>query len=183
MSVNAVRKLSSDQEVQILAKGLIKSWKKLLRKCLCARTCVKCNLFLCRKIAPCVCVCAGARSPACADGDGKDSSPVGSSTKDLGGSEKRLMQSHTDDVTPGQPPGNPSLSSSFSLPVLASCKASAESPASPTIPTRMASFPPAAVTSDSVRSRSRELLVVALQTDGEDEWRRCRLCGVDGVWL
>lgn len=30
MSVNAVRKQSSDEEVQILAKALIKSWKKLL---------------------------------------------------------------------------------------------------------------------------------------------------------
>lgn len=33
MSVNAVRKHSSDEEVQTLAKVLIKSWKKLLGKC------------------------------------------------------------------------------------------------------------------------------------------------------
>lgn len=30
MSVNAVRKHSSDEEVQNIAKALIKSWKKLL---------------------------------------------------------------------------------------------------------------------------------------------------------
>lgn len=30
MSVNAVRKQSSDEEVQTLAKSLIKAWKKLL---------------------------------------------------------------------------------------------------------------------------------------------------------
>lgn len=30
MSVNAVRKQSSDEEVQNIAKSLIKSWKKLL---------------------------------------------------------------------------------------------------------------------------------------------------------
>lgn len=33
MSVNAVRKQSSDEEVQALAKVLIKSWKKLLGMC------------------------------------------------------------------------------------------------------------------------------------------------------
>lgn len=32
MSVNAVRKQSSEEEVQTLAKSLIKSWKKLLGK-------------------------------------------------------------------------------------------------------------------------------------------------------
>lgn len=88
MSVNAVRKLSSDQEVQILAKGLIKSWKKLLRKCVY----VIWFLFLFRKTA--LCVCGGA------DGDRKkDGSPVRTSSKDSGSSEKRFLQSHTDDVT------------------------------------------------------------------------------------
>lgn len=33
MSVNAVRKQSSDEEVQTLAKSLIKSWKRLLGRC------------------------------------------------------------------------------------------------------------------------------------------------------
>lgn len=48
MSVNAVRKLSSDQEVQILAKGLIKSWKKLLRECVsvCVFVCVMYFVFV-----------------------------------------------------------------------------------------------------------------------------------------
>uniref|UniRef100_A0A8C7Y487 TFIIS N-terminal domain-containing protein n=1 Tax=Oryzias sinensis TaxID=183150 RepID=A0A8C7Y487_9TELE len=35
MSVNAVRKQSSDEEVQTLAKSLIKSWKRLLGRCVC----------------------------------------------------------------------------------------------------------------------------------------------------
>lgn len=33
MSVNAIRKQSTDDEVTSLAKSLIKSWKKLLGKC------------------------------------------------------------------------------------------------------------------------------------------------------
>lgn len=123
----------------------------------------------------CVCLHGGT------DGDRKkDGSPVRSSAKDSGSSEKRFLRSHTDvtfDV----------CYSSFKLlflhlPVVASCKASAESPASPTVPPHMASFPPAAVTSDNVRSKSRELLVVALQTDGEDGWRRCRWW-LGGGWL
>lgn len=32
MSVNAVRKQSTDEEVQTIAKSLIKSWKKLVGK-------------------------------------------------------------------------------------------------------------------------------------------------------
>ncbi|XP_076596200.1 transcription elongation factor A protein 2 isoform X2 [Chaetodon auriga] len=101
MSVNAVRKQSSDEEVQTLAKALIKSWKKLL------------------------------------DGSSekkKDGSPERSSStsKDSGSSEK-----------------------------------SKESPTTPTLPPRVTSFPPAPVTTDSVRTKCRELLVAALQTDDD----------------
>lgn len=44
------------------------------------------------------------------------------------------------------------------------------SPSTPTIPfvPRVTSFPPAPVTTDTVRNKCRELLVVALQTDGEE---------------
>jgi len=45
MSVNAVRKQSSDEEVQILAKALIKSWKKLLGKYVFVCVSVYCVLF------------------------------------------------------------------------------------------------------------------------------------------
>lgn len=60
-----------------------------------------------------------------------------------------------------------------------SCKKSGETPSTPTTPTspttpttpthapRATSFPPAPVTTDNVRNKCRELLVAALQTDGE----------------
>ncbi|XP_028265689.1 transcription elongation factor A protein 2 isoform X2 [Parambassis ranga] len=111
MSVNAVRKESSDEEVQTLAKTLIKSWKKLLE--------------------------------GKAEEKKKDGSPVRSSStsKDSGSSEKS--------ETPTIP----------------------TSPTSPTTATthqpRVATFPPAPVTTDSVRNKCRELLVAALQTDDD----------------
>uniref|UniRef100_A0A3Q2WEN5 Transcription elongation factor n=1 Tax=Haplochromis burtoni TaxID=8153 RepID=A0A3Q2WEN5_HAPBU len=107
MSVNAVRKQSSDEEVQTLAKTLIKSWKKLLE---------------------------GSEEKK------KDGSPVRSSStsKDYGSSEKGSV-------------GAPST------------------PTSPTTTTlsQVTSFPPAPVTMGCVRSKSRELLVAALQTDDD----------------
>ncbi|XP_042069786.1 transcription elongation factor A protein 2 isoform X1 [Haplochromis burtoni] len=110
MSVNAVRKQSSDEEVQTLAKTLIKSWKKLLE---------------------------GSEEKK------KDGSPVRSSStsKDYGSSEKGSKSSE----------GAPST------------------PTSPTTTTlsQVTSFPPAPVTMGCVRSKSRELLVAALQTDDD----------------
>ncbi|XP_038578188.1 transcription elongation factor A protein 2 isoform X2 [Micropterus salmoides] len=115
MSVNAVRKQSSDEEVQILAKALIKSWKKLL------------------------------------DGSDekekkKEGSPVRSSStsKDSGSSEKSKKSR--------EPPTTPTTPTS---------------PTTPTLPPLVTSFPPAPVTTDSVRNKCRELLVAALQTDDD----------------
>ncbi|XP_015246405.1 PREDICTED: transcription elongation factor A protein 2-like isoform X2 [Cyprinodon variegatus] len=110
MSVNAVRKQSSDEEVQTLAKTLIKSWKKLL----------------------------GAEGKS--DEKKKDVSPVRSSStsKDSVTAEKREKSVETP-----------------------------TSPTTPTAPQRLTSFPPAPVTADNVRTKSRELLVAALQT-GDD---------------
>ncbi|XP_070824849.1 transcription elongation factor A protein 2 [Chaetodon trifascialis] len=102
MSVNAVRKQSSDEEVQTLAKALIKSWKKLLD----------------------------------------------------GSSEKKKD-------------GSPERSSSTSKDSGSSEKSSKESPTNPTLPPRVTSFPPPPVTADNVRTKCRELLVVALQTDDD----------------
>lgn len=65
-------------------------------------------------------------------------------------------------------PSGPLNSSRFLL--LLSSKTSADSPTTPTLPARVTTFPPAAVTTDSVRNKCRELLVVALQTDGEEGW-------------
>lgn len=47
------------------------------------------------------------------------------------------------------------------------------SPTTPTLPHRVTSFPPPPVTTDSVRNKCRELLVAALQTDGEDGFISC----------
>ncbi|KAM6981714.1 transcription elongation factor A protein 2 [Tautogolabrus adspersus] len=119
MSVNAVRKQSSDEEVQNLAKTLIKSWKKLL------------------------------------DGSEdkekkKEGSPVRSSStsKDSGCSEKSSKKSDESPTTPTTP-------------------SSPTSPIPQTLPPRITSFPPAPVTTDSVRNKCRELLVAALQTDDD----------------
>ncbi|XP_041655576.1 transcription elongation factor A protein 2 [Cheilinus undulatus] len=118
MSVNAVRKQSSDEEVQTLAKTLIKSWKKLL------------------------------------DGSEekekkKEGSPVRSSStsKDSGSSEKSSKKSGGSPTTPTPP----------------------TTPTTPTLPPRVTSFPPAPVTTDSVRNKCRELLVAALQTDDDHQ--------------
>ncbi|KAI4824241.1 hypothetical protein KUCAC02_012767, partial [Chaenocephalus aceratus] len=94
MSVNAVRKHSSEEEVQTLAKVLIKSWKKLLD---------------------------GAEGKL--EEKKNEDSPVRSSStsKDSGSTEKRSVNSS----------------------------------------------PPPRVTTDSVRNKCRELLVAALQTDGD----------------
>uniref|UniRef100_A0A3B4WFZ1 Transcription elongation factor n=1 Tax=Seriola lalandi dorsalis TaxID=1841481 RepID=A0A3B4WFZ1_SERLL len=116
MSVNAVRKQSSDEEVQTLAKALIKSWKKLLG--------------------------------------------VSSSTSKDCDSEKRCV------AQVESRPAKPYLTSLL----LVSSKKSGETPTtptSPTLPARVTSFPPAPVTTDSVRNKCRELLVAALQTDDD----------------
>lgn len=110
MSVNAVRKQSSEEEVQTLAKALIKSWKKLLD---------------------------GSEEKK------KEGSPVRrSSTSKDAGSEKSSKKQ-------GDPPLTPS------------------SPTSPTCAPRFTTFPPTPVTTDSVRTKCRDLLVNALQTDDD----------------
>ncbi|KAJ8370734.1 hypothetical protein SKAU_G00107620 [Synaphobranchus kaupii] len=110
MSVNAVRKQSAEEEVQSLAKSLIKSWKKLLDG-----------------------------SDGKMEEKKKDSSPLTSSSKDS--------------------PGSSDWSSSKKQ----------ETPKSPTTPTtpKFTTFPPTPVTADSVRTKCRELLVAALQTDDD----------------
>ncbi|XP_047187318.1 transcription elongation factor A protein 2 isoform X2 [Scophthalmus maximus] len=116
MSVNAVRKQSSDEEVQTLAKVLIKSWKKLLD---------------------------GSEGKSEEKEKKKEGSPVRSSStsKDSGSSEKSKKSEETPDS-----PTPPTL---------------------PALPAQVTSFPPAPVTTDSVRNKCRELLVAALQTDDD----------------
>ncbi|KAM6924835.1 transcription elongation factor A protein 2 [Xenentodon cancila] len=111
MSVNAVRKHSSNDDVQTLAKTLIKSWKKLLE------------------------------GKSEEKEKKKEGSPVTSSTpsEDSVSSEKSSKKS-------GDTP---------------------KTPTTPTLPPRVTSFPPAPVTTDSVRNKCRELLVAALQTDDD----------------
>lgn len=116
MSVNAVRKQSSEEEVQTLAKSLIKAWKKLLDG---------------------------------VEGKGEEkkrsTSPLQCSSKDSPSSSDSKMCD-----TP-QTPTSPCT------------------PTTPTFPTtpKFTSFPPAPVTTDTVRNKSRELLVAALQV-GDD---------------
>ncbi|XP_062315763.1 transcription elongation factor A protein 2 [Osmerus eperlanus] len=113
MSVNAVRKQSVDEEVQTLAKSLIKSWKKLLDG-----------------------------SEGKVEEKRKEDSPLrlASSSKDGPGSSEKIKKQEAP-----------------------------KTPATPTTPTtpRSTSFPPAPVTTDSVRTKCRELLVAALQTDDD----------------
>ncbi|XP_029105662.1 transcription elongation factor A protein 2 isoform X2 [Scleropages formosus] len=113
MSVNSVRKQSSDEEVQTLAKSLIKSWKKLLD---------------------------GSESKQ--EDKKKDGSALSSTCKGSPGS------------------GDQSSSKKQETP---------KTPTTPTTPTtpKITSFPPAPITTDSVRTKCRELLVAALQT-GDD---------------
>ncbi|XP_071391971.1 transcription elongation factor A protein 2 [Centroberyx affinis] len=119
MSVNAVRKQSSDEEVQTLAKSLIKSWKKLLD---------------------------GSEGKGEEKEKKKEGSPVRSSStsKDSGSSEKSSSKKPESPPTPPTP----------------------TTPTTPTLP-RVTSFPPAPVTTDNVRTKCRELLVAALQTDDD----------------
>ncbi|TRY84033.1 hypothetical protein DNTS_013569 [Danionella cerebrum] len=111
MSVNAVRKQSSDEEVQTLAKMLIKAWKKLL------------------------------------DGaEGKSE-------------EKKKAESPLQSSSFRDDPGSSDTSNKQ------------ETPKTPTtsVTTRFTTFPPAPVTTDNVRNKCRELLVAALQTDGDHQ--------------
>ncbi|XP_038867354.1 transcription elongation factor A protein 2-like isoform X2 [Salvelinus namaycush] len=117
MSVNAVRKQSSEEEVQTLAKSLIKSWKKLLD---------------------------GAEGKA-AEEKRREASPLRSSTsKDSPGSSDQSKKLPEPPTTPTTP----------------------TAPTTPTTP-KFTTFPPAPVTTDSVRTKCRELLVAALQTDDD----------------
>ncbi|KAK7883881.1 hypothetical protein WMY93_027004 [Mugilogobius chulae] len=118
MSVNAVRKLSSDEEVQTLAKVLIKSWKKLID---------------------------GAEKKSDEKEVKAESLVRSSSTSKDVGSEK----SHKVEVPQTAAPSS-----------------------------RMTSFPPAPVTTDNVRNKCQELLVAALQTDGD-----YKSCGADCAHL
>ncbi|NP_957280.2 transcription elongation factor A protein 2 isoform X1 [Danio rerio] len=110
MSVNAVRKQSSDEEVQTLAKSLIKAWKKLL--------------------------------------DGSEGKPEEKK------GESPLQSSSSKDC-----PGSSDTSNKPETP---------KTPTTPVTP-KFTMFPPAPVTTDSVRTKCRELLVAALQTDGDHQ--------------
>ncbi|KAG5201633.1 hypothetical protein MG293_011665 [Ovis ammon polii] len=104
MSVNALRKQSSDEEVVTLAKSLIKSWKKLL-----------------------------------------DASDAKARERRRGGS---LPTSSSKEASEAQDPS----------------RKRPELPRMPSTP-RITTFPPVPVTCDAVRTKCREMLTAALQTD------------------
>ncbi|XP_054465627.1 transcription elongation factor A protein 2 isoform X2 [Anoplopoma fimbria] len=130
MSVNAVRKHSSDEEVQTLAKVLIKSWKKLLDG-------------------------SEGKSDEKEKEKKKEGSPVRSSStsKDSGMNEKSKKS--------GESPSTPTSPSMPTTPTTPT------SPTTSTLPSQVTLFPPAPVTTSSVRNKCRELLVAALQTDDD----------------
>ncbi|XP_053566423.1 transcription elongation factor A protein 2 [Bombina bombina] len=99
MSVNALRKQSNEEEVIMLSKSLIKSWKKLLDN-----------------------------------------------------SEQRGKEKSSNNPTPASSKESSSTK-----------KNDAPKPSPP----RMTRFPPLPVTTDSVRTKCREMLIAALQTDGD----------------
>lgn len=105
MSVNALRKQSSDEEVIALAKSLIKSWKKLLDA---------------------------------SDAKGRD--------RRRGGA---LPTSSTEACEAKEP-----------------SRKRPELPRTPSTP-RITTFPPVPITCDAVRTKCREMLAAALQTDRE----------------
>lgn len=107
MSVNALRKQSTDEEVIALAKSLIKAWKKLLDA-----------------------------SEEKSDEKKKNSSLPTSSSKESGDSKDQSSLKRQDP------------------------------PKTPTTP-KITTFPPVPVTCDSVRSKCREMLTSALQTDSD----------------
>lgn len=91
------------------------------------------------------------------------------------GQQREGVSRHTPMMSHVQSQPSGPLNSSPFLLFLHSSKTSAESPSAPTLPARVTTFPPAAVTTDSVRNKCRELLVVALQTDGEEGWMDGRM--------
>ncbi|TMS16654.1 Transcription elongation factor A protein 2 [Larimichthys crocea] len=175
MSVNAVRKQSSDEEVQTLAKGLIKSWKKLLdgseekekKK-----------------------DCSPVRSS--------------STSKDSGSSEKRsvarrcpvfltpnhrytsyrIISASFNSKKSGESPTTPTTPTTPNTPTTPTTPTS---PTTPTLPPRTTSFPPAPVTTNSIfqefkstdmkyksRLRSR---ISNLKDQKNPDLRRNVLCG------
>ncbi|XP_064420649.1 transcription elongation factor A protein 2 [Latimeria chalumnae] len=107
MSVNAVRKQSSEEEVITLAKSLIKSWKKLLDS-------------------------------------GEDKS------------EEKKKSSPTPTSSSKNSPNSKDHSSNKKP----------DTPKTPTTP-KMTTFPAVPVTTDAVRTKCREMLIQALQTDND----------------
>ncbi|CAK6981157.1 transcription elongation factor A protein 2 isoform X1 [Scomber scombrus] len=120
MSVNAVRKQSSEDEVQTLAKALIKSWKKLL------------------------------------DGSEGKAEEKEKKKKEEGGSPVRSSSTSKDSCS-----SEKSSQGSVDPPITPT------SPSTHSLPSMVTSFPPAPVTTDSVRNKCRQLLVAALQTDDD----------------
>ncbi|XP_031701528.1 transcription elongation factor A protein 2 isoform X2 [Anarrhichthys ocellatus] len=136
MSVNAVRKHSSDEEVQTLAKVLIKSWKKLLD---------------------------GSEGKSDEKEKKKEDSPVrpSSTSMDSGNSEKSKKSRES--------PTSPSMPTTPTTPITPITPITPTSPTTPTLPSQVTLFPPAPVTTHSVRNKCRELLVAALQTDDDHQ--------------
>ncbi|KAH0619263.1 hypothetical protein JD844_019154 [Phrynosoma platyrhinos] len=135
MSVNALRKQSTDEDVITLAKSLIKAWKKLLDA-----------------------------SEDKSDEKKKNSSLPTSSSKESGDSKDQRMKGYlelvSDEIFQALAPD---ARSKVDVHINVSTKRQ-DPPKTPTTP-KMTTFPPVPVTCDTVRNKCREMLTSALQTD------------------
>uniref|UniRef100_W5MDK3 Transcription elongation factor n=1 Tax=Lepisosteus oculatus TaxID=7918 RepID=W5MDK3_LEPOC len=164
MSVNAVRKQSNDEEVQTLAKSLIKSWKKLLGNEECMMGEENGSPWFHPKVP------SGSwlmnhnhGSENKSDDKKKECSSSSSSSRNIVESSDQRYNFNCLNIF--QRPTH--LVKDF-IDNLKNGK-NQETPKTPTTPTtpKITTFPPAPVTTDSVRNKCRELLVAALQTDDD----------------
>ncbi|XP_054074472.1 transcription elongation factor A protein 2 isoform X2 [Rissa tridactyla] len=146
MSVNALRKQSTDEEVIALAKSLIKSWKKLLDA-----------------------------SEEKSEEKKKSLSLPTSSSKETGNSRDQRkyggyfpLSSFVTSFPVFQDSSSllQTAPNSFSLSFCCSSNKRQEPPKTPTTP-KITTFPPAPVTCDAVRNKCREMLTTALQADDD----------------
>uniref|UniRef100_H0WVF5 Transcription elongation factor n=1 Tax=Otolemur garnettii TaxID=30611 RepID=H0WVF5_OTOGA len=149
MSVNALRKQSSDEEVIALAKSLIKSWKKLLE---------------------------GTRSPRGGGGrarvpqedrrrqreEAEPLKPLRTKGQPLAKATVDASDAKTRERGRGMP--LPTSSSKDASEAVDPSRKRSEMPRMPSTP-RITTFPPVPVTCDAVRNKCREMLSAALQTD------------------
>ncbi|XP_037668001.1 transcription elongation factor A protein 2 isoform X2 [Choloepus didactylus] len=169
MSVNALRKQSSDEEVIALAKSLIKSWKKLLdasdasareRRRSASTSSSKGTPEAKDPRLPC---------PWQADTEALLGRAACLGLLGLGGGDPGCDASFPVDCAPSTPSPRrtPGWGPRGLCAIPAACLGSRKRPEPPRMPAapRITTFPPVPVTCDAVRNKCREMLTAALRTD------------------